>query len=65
MSKYVTAYTWPAGTDPFDLMHYPHASRTIVAVEAIRAPMATGLLNAAGVPLYRVNDSPLGFPVRP
>jgi hypothetical protein len=42
--------------------HTPETLPTCVAHEADPAPVNTGLLNADGVPLYRVPErGPLGF----
>jgi hypothetical protein len=56
--RYV-ASTRPPRADDWD---YPDEHRTMSVIEDEAAPQATGLLDANGVPIYRVADrAPMGF----
>jgi hypothetical protein len=57
--RYV-ASTRPPRADDWD--GYPDEHRTMSIIEDTDAPQAPGLLDAAGVPIYRVADrNPIGF----
>ncbi len=65
MTRYVALHRPPVGWGS-NLPHNMEARPSIVVEEADKSPIATGLCDAAGVPLYRVPEAvPMGFQARP